>query len=288
MFVSSINTSSYFFYDLTDVTILSLILIHRGDSSFLLQTVYTQWPSGSCVWLILILLIRKEISSLLLLTSSARNSAQYQQLQLQQQQQHQQQQYQLHSSADDGYSVEEREWIAGRDVECLLFMLLSLMDCVCEPSTPPSSLPCPSASSSSSSSSFSFSSFSHATPSSSAHAPSAPYPPPHALLRSPLNNVDSRSSPTFRTANSRPSFQTNQTKNLNSTPQRAWFSDITYVTFQLLEQESVQDEIFETHPAVGIRLLQLWTVMPSPKGTMCMCICTCICICAFTHSKLHL
>jgi hypothetical protein len=219
------------------------------------------------VWLILIRLIRKEISSLLLLTTSARNGAQYQQLQLQQQQQQQQ-----YSSADDGYSVEEREWIAGRDVECLLFMLHSLMDCVCEPSTPPSSLPCPSSSSSSS-----FSSFSHASPSLSAHTQS-PHPPPHTLLRSPLNNVDSRSSPTFRTANSRPSFQNNQTENFNSTPQRAWFSDITYVTFQLLAQESVQDEIFEKHPAVDIRLLQLWTVLPSPKGTMCTCMCISISI----------
>ena len=94
------------------------------------------------MWVILIRLIKKEIKSLVLLILTSNTSATYQHEQQQQQQQHNQ--FFSSSAAvdiDDGYSEEEREWIRGRDVECLLFMLTSLMDCVCEPSTPPSSLP---------------------------------------------------------------------------------------------------------------------------------------------------
>ena len=202
--------------------------------------------------------------SLVLLISSARNDAQYQQLQQQQQLllQHQQQYHnQFQRTPIDGYSLEEREWITGRDFECLLFMLISLMDCVCEPSTPPSSLPCPSTSSSFLSPSHRPT---HGRSSSDTIHQTAPHP--HPLPGSSLNFFESKSSSTFRTANSRPLFPSQKTENSDSTPQRSWFNDITYVTYQFLEHETVQDEIFRKHPAVGIRLLQLWIVMPSPKG----------------------
>ena len=261
------------------------------------------------MWTILIRLINKEIKSLVLLILTSNTMTTYQQ---QQQQQQQQQYNQFFSSGigigigigvdssadididiDDGYSVEEKEWIKGRDVECLFFMLMSLMDCVCEPSTPPSSLPCPSSSSSSSYSSTSpspapssFFSPSHVDifPSSQSHvlfpsntlnqATSHPHththshPQQHQHAQSPLNNIESKSSPTFLTANSRPSFQNNKTENFYSTPQRSWFSDVTYVTCRILEHEAVQDEILRKLPAVGIRLLQLWSVMPSPRGSV--------------------
>ena len=145
--------------------------------------------------------------------------------------------------------VGDTEWTAARDVECLLFMLASLSENICEMPSPPSS----------SSSSSSIPSYSTLLPS----LPVSPYPLGSARLGPNTPHMLQPASSKLST------YRPSQTENLDSDhPCRTWFRDIAAVTVQILEQMDVtkRDYIMGKYPAVGCRLLQLWLTMPTPPG----------------------
>lgn len=145
--------------------------------------------------------------------------------------------------------VGDTEWTAARDVECLLFMLASLSENICEMPSPPSS----------SSSSSSIPSYSTLLPS----LPVSPYPLGSARLGPNTPHMLQPASSKLST------YRPSQTENLDSDhPCRTWFRDIAAVTVQILEQmdETKRDYILGKYPAVGCRLLQLWLALPTPPG----------------------
>ena len=142
--------------------------------------------------------------------------------------------------------VGDTEWTAARDVECLLFMLASLSENICEMPSPPSS-------------SSSIPSYSTLLPS----LPVSPYPLESARLGPNTPHMLQPASSKLST------YRPSQTENLDSDhPCRTWFRDIAAVTVQILEQMDVakRDYILGKYPAVGCRLLQLWLTMPTPPG----------------------
>jgi hypothetical protein len=143
-------------------------------------------------------------------------------------------------------TVGDTEWTAARDVECLLFMLASLSENICE-------MPSPSSSS---------------APSYSTLLPSLPVSPSYSLGSTRLGPTTPHM---LQPASSKLStHRPSETENLDSNhPCRTWFTDVAAVTVQILElrDEAQRDFILEKYPAVGCRLLQLWLAIPTPPGT---------------------
>ena len=49
-----------------------------------------------------------------------------------------------------------------------------------------------------------------------------------------------------------------------------WFSNISFITKNLLEDFPMRNVLIQEHPAVTIRLLELWANIKYPKGTKCL------------------
>jgi hypothetical protein len=235
----------------------------RENSSFLLQTVYSEWPGGACVWGILKDLLQREISGLFHPLDSnnvggagggAGGGGAERYLNTSNSNKNSDRSCRGHSSSGshalsshhpyNPNTTGGAEWTVARDVECLLFMVASLAENISEMPSPLYSAP-------------SYSTLLPSLPTSSLYplestrlGPNTPH-----LLQPASSKVST--------------YRQSETENLESNhPCRTWFADIAAVTVQILEQrdEAKRDFTLGKYPAVGCRLLQLWLAIPTPPG----------------------
>ena len=167
---------------------------------------------------------------------------------------------QWNSGAVEGGGGEAAEWAIGRDIECLLFLMTSVMESIKEETV-------------------SHSTHSSFPPSSLSHHPSLPPPRP---LSSPLSqHLNTFSSPQPTRPNPSPSsFHSASTQHNGLSPlspvtnipySQSYFLDISNITLLVLEQSAnpaldIQNIILNNYPGIAVRLLQLWTLVPYPGG----------------------
>ena len=207
---------------------LEATVAFRKESSFVLQTVCSQWCGGDRVWGRLSGLLHAETAKLIALTSSS-NSGNRSHINNNSNKNSNSSNVSGSNSSTGGSQIAQEEWLCCRHIECLLFMLTSLIDCI------------------------------HESHQFSPEPPSNPFQSASQFRQANSISAVSRSS-------SDTSDSQGASHGVSTDSRIGWLAELSQATLKLVENHEIRDIIVGRHPAIAIMLLELWIAIKEPKG----------------------
>ena len=263
-------------------------LSFRKESYFTTQMIYSNWKNGYKIWNMLLLFCNNEIKRLLSAKNIYCNKNNYHNNSNNNKSNNNNNNSKINNDDNNKYNNDndnddddnnlKSKWISGRNVECLLFMINSLIDTIYD-------IDDNSKEESSISSNITnmvmkknFLSQENVDNNNNAdnHMNNNNNNNNNNNDMSLSDNNNNNNNIAYNTFQQASQIYNNKINNdskcstfikyhLNN-----WFSNISFITKNLLEDFPMRNVLIQEHPAVTIRLLELWANIKYPKGTKCL------------------